>query len=1730
MVIKVNKLNLLDSSTGGLTFLIALIVVIILMVSTTPTSGLSIKSIEIDDGSVPTALTWWESSWSKKVPLTINSSLIDSTLTDFPILVKLNSSRINYSLTQDNGEDLRFTDSAESAQLDHEIELWNESGDSYVWVEIPSVASGSDTTFYMYYNNSGAIDGQNITGTWNETFKAVYHLGENLHANDSTLVNNGTINGSTYTRNQNIDGGYLFDAVDDNIIISDDSSMDFTRMFTMSAWVKINDVDTTKTILTKGCYGVKGGYAISTTSSGSFSKDAIFVQLENGAEHYNYTVTDTVITPETWTHITVTFNNSSATGLKIYFNGTEQTYSHQDDVREIRTLATPFNSVIGSSINDSLEFNGTLDEIRLSNISRNAGWIKAEYNSETDNLITYGAEDSFFPQISFESPTPDNNTNTSDANTTINISATGPNLKNFIWNWNATESILFSDNLVLMMNFDNVSALGENDTLAVDVSNSGNNGTVNGSTWTSSGKWNGAYYFDGSNDYINCGDITQLNGVSAFTMSAWLNQDLIDQSDLILHKYINETHQIQIYTHTTGALIFKVCNGAHTYASVYDYSLYMPVNTWHHAVFVFDGSESGNDRLKIYIDGSSTSLNYTGSMPATVANLSGIDSNIGHSTSATWNGTIDEVRIYDRALSSAEIEQLYYSNLRKIDSDSWEFIANRTNLQEGMNNSYIATINNTDATNTTGTRFLRVLPDSNVYVWNSTGETSWTNSSNWNDGRCSYPNDNSDSVTFNSSSTIDCDIDVAVIVGNISIASGYTGTITQSANLSINDTMIIEDGVFDCNYNNLSVEEKLNISSGYLNGRGGCHSFGSVYIGSSGTYNATSEITVILGSLSDLANFSNSGTLTENSGTFNLTSVNVTFDWITSGTGTKINLTDNSEFGALTISSGDTLNMNGNTGKFRGALDIDGTFECENAKLNITGGSSQLSHNLNMAWLEVGSEATLNISSLTLNLSKMSKGTSNFTIVALPDTQAYSKFYPDIFTNQTQWAVNNKDLLNIAFVTHEGDIVQNWDNDGQWEAANTSMSILDGYIPYGIIPGNHDLGSPDEANPDFSYFNNYFNYTRYENETWYGGHYPSDGNDNNYQLFSAGGMDFVILHLRYNSSGSELTWADSVLKNYSDRRAIVTTHYIIMPNATRPPMGDTIFNALKNNTNLFLILGGHYGPVGDRVDVVNGHRIYQIVADWQHYTNGGNGWLRIMEFVPSENKICVKTYSPYLNQYNTSDENNFNISYDMGDDSLVVNGTLNVINDSIVDVRNSIVYGILNSSDGGLQSFYSLTIENGGTYIAPSSGTTITSGNFTNFGNIIHNRGFYNFTSGTEQYIFNLSVNSTEINATLVNVTILNLESQPPDKLGYVSINKYINATNFSSGWMNVSIPYSASDHSNLINESNIQFWKYNSTDWTQTGISSQSIDTDANIITANITSFSIIAPLGESIFPRWSDNQSSIPSNYTGSASEFNITWSGANNISPVYWESNITGTPDNYTMSNSTYGGEIYNYSVVLPVGTYYWKSYANDSSDNWNASDQWNFTIGGAVSNEESSSSSGGGGGGGGSTVASTSTYSVYTKAELDQGYSKDIESGDKLRINISLVYYYVTADEISDTSVKMNITGGYDQIIFNIGDSKNFDVDGDGVYDITVTVNSINTTAYEANVKVQTYTVPPETPGEATEETEEAKVEETEETMPEETGGFPTWATLAIVAVILAVGYFWFIHEKGIKTKK
>jgi len=283
----------------------------------------------------------------------------------------------------------------------------------------------------------------------------------------------------------------------------------------------------------------------------------------------------------------------------------------------------------------------------------------------------------------------------------------------------------------------------------------------------------------------------------------------------------------------------------------------------------------------------------------------------------------------------------------------------------------------------------------------------------------------------------------------------------------------------------------------------------------------------------------------------------------------------------------------------------------------------------------------------------------DFSLIAIPDTQFYSEntgrnpspggtgAVAAIYNAQTQWIVDNRAARNIAFVSHMGDLAQNGDGiESEWIVADTAQKLIEnplttlrGHgIPWACAPGNHDQQPFGDAGGTTNFYNQYFNFARWDGRPYFGGRFGAK-NNNNYQLFSASGLDFIIIHLEYDLRALSFyqpvhDWADALLKAYPERRAIVTSHWILEPGdpAGFSTQGQNIYDALKDNPNLFLMLCGHRNGEGRREDVYQGHTVRSILSDYKDTKNGGNGFLRVLTFRPSLNEIHVESYSPTLDR------------------------------------------------------------------------------------------------------------------------------------------------------------------------------------------------------------------------------------------------------------------------------------------------------------------------------------------------------------------------------------------------------------------------------------------------------------------------------------------------------------------
>ncbi|MDS0295018.1 DNRLRE domain-containing protein [Halogeometricum luteum] len=310
-----------------------------------------------------------------------------------------------------------------------------------------------------------------------------------------------------------------------------------------------------------------------------------------------------------------------------------------------------------------------------------------------------------------------------------------------------------------------------------------------------------------------------------------------------------------------------------------------------------------------------------------------------------------------------------------------------------------------------------------------------------------------------------------------------------------------------------------------------------------------------------------------------------------------------------------------------------------------------------------------------------------WSVVALPDTQFYAEDMAKYPGEMTQWIADNhaEDKENIAFVSHVGDIVENADIVAEWEHMDEAMSTLDGVVPYSTLPGNHDWEVNMERSSSIANYKEYFGASRYERKEYFGGAGPTNGDPNRddlntYQLFSAGGYDFLHLALEWEPPGSvddpstPLGWAQQVLDEYPDRATILTTHSYLRDNPTARldrvqekkdadgnrdgNSGQTVWEELvAPNSQVFMVLCGHWYKYYAEADQVStneaGEEVYEMLANYQAREDAGHGLLRQIKFQPGgsesegvPDRIQMHTFSPSTGEVETDEDSDFGFDLD----------------------------------------------------------------------------------------------------------------------------------------------------------------------------------------------------------------------------------------------------------------------------------------------------------------------------------------------------------------------------------------------------------------------------------------------------------------------------------------------------
>ncbi|MGA0597692.1 family 16 glycoside hydrolase [Enterovirga sp. CN4-39] len=319
--------------------------------------------------------------------------------------------------------------------------------------------------------------------------------------------------------------------------------------------------------------------------------------------------------------------------------------------------------------------------------------------------------------------------------------------------------------------------------------------------------------------------------------------------------------------------------------------------------------------------------------------------------------------------------------------------------------------------------------------------------------------------------------------------------------------------------------------------------------------------------------------------------------------------------------------------------------------------------------------------SVTDNVRVRVAGENAYTIAVLPDTQDYTNAARvEIFKNMTNWLVDNKDSLDIQFVIHVGDITTNNSDASHWPYAEEALRILDGKIPYSLLPGNHDQNTGNAANHSTNPLDIRFSPEKQAatNPGTFGGVYDQEPNRsaNNYHTFTApDGTKWLVLSLEFGPRDDVLRWAGEVIEAHLDHRVILANHSYMnwagRHDATGAPLydegtgydygmgssvhgandGETMYRELiQKYSNVSFTFSGHI--FGDGAETLVsydqfGNPVHQMMVNYQNGVaseitsdagqgsggNGGNGAIRLLTIDPDNNAVYTSTYFTELDDH-----------------------------------------------------------------------------------------------------------------------------------------------------------------------------------------------------------------------------------------------------------------------------------------------------------------------------------------------------------------------------------------------------------------------------------------------------------------------------------------------------------------
>ena len=296
--------------------------------------------------------------------------------------------------------------------------------------------------------------------------------------------------------------------------------------------------------------------------------------------------------------------------------------------------------------------------------------------------------------------------------------------------------------------------------------------------------------------------------------------------------------------------------------------------------------------------------------------------------------------------------------------------------------------------------------------------------------------------------------------------------------------------------------------------------------------------------------------------------------------------------------------------------------------------------------------------------------TGNFTFVFFPDTQGYvdsTSLRLEPLQDQVDWVIAQQSARQIEIVAHTGDLVEDESVQDEWDDIVYEMERLrTAGIRYAVTGGNHDGENRASAN-----FNAEFPQSWFSGDSRFMEWYETGDIWNSAWDLSTENAKIMCVMLEIGPRQEVQNWVKNLSVRYPDWTMMVVTHaYLQVEETTYNSIvlpagasGDPRYYGFEDAIhceamtdffdtipNLLLVMCGHRGLPADSIShlsAVNdaGNTRFAHMLNVQY--TGNNGWISLLEFKTNDNQIDLKTYSPYLDSWDTSSDAELTMSVPM---------------------------------------------------------------------------------------------------------------------------------------------------------------------------------------------------------------------------------------------------------------------------------------------------------------------------------------------------------------------------------------------------------------------------------------------------------------------------------------------------